>query len=88
MSDNVFTLAGIEPDQDSRKLFANLMKQADGGELVGAIVIAMCRPKAKTKRYYLSLSGWAADNPTFSAGAMSACLTLLNELALKKAGLI
>ena len=83
-----FSLVGIEPDADSRRLFAELMKQADSGELVGAVVVSMCRRKKHGKQYFLSLSGWAAENPTFAAGAMSACQTLLHDLALKQAGLL
>lgn len=87
--DRYIQLSGFEADADTRKLFAELMKQADTGDLVGAIVVALCKKPGKKggKQYFLSLSGWAANNPTFAAGAMGACQVLLHQAALKKAGL-
>lgn len=88
MSEQVFKLVAIHIDEDSKALFKRLVSQATDGELVGAIVISMCRRRKTGKFYTLSLSGWASHNPTFAAGAMSACQVLLQELALKEAGLI
>lgn len=85
---NVFRLAALHPDEDSKELFTRLLSQADSGELVGAVVISMCRRRRGGKIYVLSLSGWAAHNATFAAGAMSACQLLIQELALQEAGLI
>lgn len=83
-----FHLAGIEPNVESKELFEKLAVQAESGELVGAIVISMCRRTREGKQYFLSLSGWASNNPTFAAGAMSSCQVLVQELALQDAGLI
>lgn len=88
MSRKTFRLAGIDPSVDSKELFERLALQAQSGELVGAIVISMCRRAKSEKQYYLSLSGWASNNPTFASGAMSACQVLVQELALQDAGLL
>jgi hypothetical protein len=84
----VFRLVGMHTDEDSKELFKRLVQQADTGELVGSIVISFCRKKKGGKFYTLSTSGWIASNPTLATGAMSACQVLLQELALKEAGLL
>lgn len=89
MSHNVFKIAGFDSGTtDSKELFERLAEQAEQGELVGAIVISMCRRTRTDKKYFLSMTGWAAQNPTFAAGAMSACKVLIQELALQDAGLL
>lgn len=88
MPRRTFRLAGIHPSVESKELFEKLAGQAESGELVGAIVISMCRRNREGKQYFLSLSGWASNNPTFASGAMSACQVLVQELALQEAGLI
>lgn len=82
-----FRIASLQPDLDSRDLFAELMKDAERGELVGAVVVAIRRRKDHDQHYYLALSGRASSNPTYAAGCVAACQTLLHELALKQAGL-
>lgn len=88
MSREVFQLAGIRPANDSMELFERLCREAEQGDLVGSIVVAMYRPRACGHRYFLSMTGWASNSPTFAAGAMSACQVLVQELALQEAGLI
>lgn len=77
----------IGSDDETRRLFETLAQAADDGDVVGAIVIAM-RPRSRSgKKYFMSLSGSAAANPTYASGAMSACQVLVQELALEDAGL-
>lgn len=88
MPSNVFRLAGITPNEDSRALFERLAAEAAQGDLVGSIVISLYKRGRSNKHYYLSLSGWAQHNATFAAGAMSSCQLLMQELALQEAGLL
>lgn len=92
MAGNVFRIAGIQPSADSKQLFEQLAQEADDGDLVGAVVVSMYRRsrgrgRPALKQYYLTMSGWASNNPTFAAGAMGACQVLVHELALQEAGL-
>lgn len=82
-----FRLAAFQPDADTRKLLAELLKEADRGELVGTIIVSLRRRKGDGKRYTLSLSGWAANSITFAAGALGACQLILHRKALEEAGL-
>lgn len=77
----------IGANADTCQLFEQLARQARAGEITGAVVIAI-RPRAlRGKHYVLSLAGTAAGNPTYAAGAMSACQILLAELAMEDAGI-
>jgi hypothetical protein len=80
-------LAQLRPDGDTRALFGQLLKEADKGEIVGAVVIVLCHRKHGGKHYYMHLAGRAATNLTYTTGAMAGCGTLLTELALQQAGL-
>lgn len=73
----------------TRDLFMDLARAAEDGDVVGAIVIAICPRTGRTgKEYFMSLAGTAAKNPTYASGAMSACQVLVQELALEAAGLL
>lgn len=85
--DREYRVVQIGRDSESIELFERLARAAQAGELTGAIVIAICRPTGE-QRYLLSLAGTAANNPTYAAGAMSACQVLVQELALQDAGLV
>ena len=80
-------LASLQPDTDSRDLFAQCMKHAERGDIVGAIVIPIYRTKKNGKLYNVHLSGVAANNPTYAAGVGAAANALLRDLSLKQAGL-
>lgn len=81
-------IASMQPDTDTRNMFADLMKEAERGHIVGAIVVALVRRSDHDRRhYYLSVSGRAASNPTYATGAARACAELLAGMALKQAGL-
>ena len=80
-------LAALQPDLDTRDLFAQCMKHAEKGDIVGAIVIPIYRRKTDGKLYSVHLSGTAANNPTYAAGVGAAANALLRELSLKQAGL-
>lgn len=84
---NVFKLAGVHRDQDTTDLLARLVEQDGAGEIVGMVVVTMCR-HGRRKQYYLSTSGWADENPTLAVGAMASCQALLQETALEDAGLV
>lgn len=70
------------------QLHARLAEEARRGELVGSIVIPLYRRDQGKKQYLIALSGWAAENPTFAAGAMSVCQLLMQEKGLDDAGLL
>jgi hypothetical protein len=87
-SDSNIRLAKLAPDKDTRELFARLMKDAERGEITGAIVVALCRRRAGTRQhYFMLLSGRASSNVTYAAGAVDACSMILRELALREAGI-
>lgn len=78
--DEGLRLAKIQPDLDTRRLFAHLMKDAEYGNIVGALVIAFDAPSGgKAGGYSLHLAGRAAGNLTYCAGALSVC-----EFALRR----
>ena len=77
-------LASLQPDIDTRDLFAQLMKDAERGDVDGAVIVAFKRRHEETHTLYdLHLSGRAATNATFSTGAVAACQIILRELASK-----
>ena len=76
------------PSEQTAQLHARLTEEARRGELVGSIVIPLYRHNHGKKQYLIALSGWAAENPTFAAGAMSVCQLLLQEKGLHDAGLL
>jgi len=79
----------IGPDVETKELFERLAQAANDGDVVGAVVIAMCPRTGRTgKKYFMSLAGSAARNPTYASGAMSACQALVQDLALEDAGLL
>jgi hypothetical protein len=80
-------LATLQPDVDSRDLFAALMKRAERGEIIGAVVVPIYRRERSDQQFSVHLAGIAATNPTFAVGVNSSVGILLRELALKKAGL-
>lgn len=84
----VFKLVELVKDAGTKEMLNKLLKEAESGDLVGAVVIPMYRTKGSAKHYKLCLTGWAAQNPTLSSGAMSACLVLITELSLQEAGLL
>lgn len=84
---DVFLLAGSHRDTESADLLARLVEQEQAGDIVGMVVVTMCRHGRK-KHYYLSTSGWATNNPTLAVGAMASCQALLEARALEDAGLL
>jgi hypothetical protein len=80
-------VANLQPDLESRDLFAQCMKHAERGDIVGAIVIPIYRTKKNGKLYNLSLSGVAANNPTYATGVCVAVIDILRDLSLRQAGL-
>lgn len=84
---NVFTLAGAHRDAESRSLLRRLAEQEKAGDIVGLVVVTLCR-RGQKKEYFLSTSGWANDNPTLALGAMTSCKALLEGTALRDAGLL
>jgi hypothetical protein len=80
-------LAASAGSRETSELLQELARQAQAGEITGAVVIAI-RPRAlRGKHYFFSLAGAAAGNPTYAAGAMSVCQILLAELAMEDAGI-
>ena len=88
MTAGKFRLVALHQNEDTKLLCKKLTQLAEDGELVGSVVISMSTKKKGGKSFSLHLSGWASTNPTFAAGAMSSCLVLLHELALKESGLL
>lgn len=87
--DGNIKLLRTEHDVETRELFERLARAANDGTVVGAIVIALCPRTSRTgKKYFMSLAGSAAQNPTYASGAMSACQALVQDLALEDAGLL
>lgn len=89
MSDKVLRFySGQDPCDESRQLFERLADEANNGVLVGAVVISIYARGRSSRPYFLSLSGRARRDPTYAAGALSACHVLVQELALEDAGLL
>lgn len=84
----VFRLVEVLKDQDTKETLQKLLKESESGDLVGAVVIPMYRRKGRAKHFKLCVTGWASENPTLAAGAISACLVLITELSLQDAGLL
>jgi hypothetical protein len=84
-----FELVRIGPDRETKELFEQLARAVQNGDVNGAIVIAMC-PRTSTtgKKYFMSLAGTAAKNPTYASGAMNACSALVQDMALEDAGIL
>jgi len=86
--DTSLTLAALRPDHDTRDLFARLMKDAERGDIVGAMVVKIHRKKDKNHPLYTcSVSGRAASNATFALGAATVCMQFFRDLAQKQAGI-
>lgn len=84
---NVFAIAGSHRDEENRRLLRRLLEQDKAGDIVGLVVVTLCR-RGRKKEYFLSTSGWANDNPTLALGAMTSCKALLEGKALREAGLL
>ena len=84
---NRYRIASLQPDIDRRDMFARLTKEAERGDVVGAVVICLRKRRGHEPHYHLTVSGQAASRPTYALGAVDACSLLLRELALKNAGL-
>lgn len=84
---NVFAIAGAHRDDENRRLLRRLLAQDKAGDIVGLVVVTLCR-RGRKKEYFLSTSGWANDNPTLALGAMTSCKALLEGTALREAGLL
>lgn len=79
-NDDSLRVAKINPDLDTRRLFAHLMKDAQAGAILGAIVITFNSPaEGEPGGYSLHLAGRAATNLIYTAGAISIC-----ELAVRR----
>lgn len=88
-----FSLVGFEPDADCEHLFSRMLEEARRGVLVGAIVVPLYKRihvrQGETERQYaVSLCGWASNNHTLSAGILNCCTRLVEESALRDAGLV
>lgn len=73
-NDDGLRVARISPDLDTRRLFAHLMKDAQAGHVLGAVVITFNAPQeGKSGTYSLHLAGRAAANLVSAAGVISLC---------------
>lgn len=73
-ANDTLRIAQINPDIDTRRLFAHLMKDAEAGKAIGALVIVFEPPTPERPGgYTLHLAGSAATRLTYTAGALSVC---------------
>lgn len=80
-------IAALEPSRDVRDLLAQLLKDADRGDINGAIVILMHPRKHGNQLYTIHVAGLACTNPTLAAGVGASAGIILRERSLKDAGL-
>jgi hypothetical protein len=81
------TLLPVDTQADLEDLCIRLRAELEDGRLVGLVAIPMYR-RGHHRQYTLAMAGWASRNPTYTAGAVATCATLINQIALTEAGVI
>lgn len=74
------------PDTSTIDLLKQLLREAEAGHLAGLVAVRLY-PRGHAKKYGLSFSGIADQNPALAVGAMDVCHMLLREHALKDSGI-
>jgi hypothetical protein len=85
-SRRVVELVRSQPDRDTIELLTELLGLAQAGAISGLAVVSLHAPGKSDRKMSVSLTGLAKSNPTLTAGAMSVGKLMVEELALKDAG--
>lgn len=83
----ILELVPPQPNAEVVELLTGLLRHTEAGAITGLVSIPLYNRGHSGKKFGVSLAGRAKTNPTLAAGAMGTCQMLVQEIALKDAGI-